>query len=161
LDECNEICYKDPVLKDRQWTAYIDRSPGSASYSEVYCLSTCSIFYLFSHFLSLFHMEISDRFDCYLIYIKEDLTWSYLAGQSFNFVSSQSTGVVQASKFYLNFKLKIFIFNEFLLEVWKFCLHIHLTCCFDLSARKKKWLLYYRGGYEFFECRNWQVYCCQ
>nr|XP_034912475.1 uncharacterized protein LOC118047320 isoform X2 [Populus alba] len=34
LDECNEICYKDPVLKDRQWTAYIDRSPGSASYSE-------------------------------------------------------------------------------------------------------------------------------
>ncbi|KAJ6738152.1 hypothetical protein OIU74_003162 [Salix koriyanagi] len=40
LDECNEICYKDPVLKDRQWTAYIDRSPGSASYSEE-CFKAC------------------------------------------------------------------------------------------------------------------------
>lgn len=35
LGECDEMCYKDPVLKDRQWSAYIDRSPGSASYSEV------------------------------------------------------------------------------------------------------------------------------
>ncbi|THG06818.1 hypothetical protein TEA_001967 [Camellia sinensis var. sinensis] len=34
LGECDEICYKDPVLKDRQWSAYIDRSPGAASYSE-------------------------------------------------------------------------------------------------------------------------------
>ncbi|KAI3456276.1 hypothetical protein Pfo_012939 [Paulownia fortunei] len=34
LGECDEICYKDPVLKDQQWSAYIDRSPGSASYSE-------------------------------------------------------------------------------------------------------------------------------
>ncbi|KAH9748660.1 hypothetical protein KPL70_005096 [Citrus sinensis] len=34
LAECNEICYKDPVLKDRQWSAYIDRSPGAANYSE-------------------------------------------------------------------------------------------------------------------------------
>ncbi|ESR62561.1 hypothetical protein CICLE_v10017521mg, partial [Citrus x clementina] len=36
LAECNEICYKDPVLKDRQWSAYIDRSPGAANYSEVF-----------------------------------------------------------------------------------------------------------------------------
>ncbi|KAL3624895.1 hypothetical protein CASFOL_031563 [Castilleja foliolosa] len=35
LGECDEICYKDPVLKDNQWSAYIDRSPGSASYSEL------------------------------------------------------------------------------------------------------------------------------
>ncbi|KAF5473099.1 hypothetical protein F2P56_009740 [Juglans regia] len=34
LEECNELCYKDPVLKDRQWSAYIDRSPGAASHSE-------------------------------------------------------------------------------------------------------------------------------
>ncbi|XP_020221431.1 uncharacterized protein LOC109804075 isoform X3 [Cajanus cajan] len=34
LEECNQICYKDPVLKDQQWSAYIDRSPGAASYSE-------------------------------------------------------------------------------------------------------------------------------
>ncbi|KAL8506991.1 hypothetical protein ACS0TY_017754 [Phlomoides rotata] len=34
LGECDEICYKDPVLKDQQWSAYIDRSPGSATYSE-------------------------------------------------------------------------------------------------------------------------------
>ncbi|KAJ6728599.1 hypothetical protein OIU74_006622 [Salix koriyanagi] len=33
LEECDEICYKDPVLKDQQWSAYIDRSPGAASYS--------------------------------------------------------------------------------------------------------------------------------
>ena len=35
MDECTEICYKDPVLKDRQWSAYIDRSPGADRYSEV------------------------------------------------------------------------------------------------------------------------------
>ncbi|KAM7525103.1 hypothetical protein LguiA_015005 [Lonicera macranthoides] len=40
LDECNEICYKDPVLKDQKWSAYIDRSPGSASYSEE-CFRAC------------------------------------------------------------------------------------------------------------------------
>ncbi|XP_048438530.1 uncharacterized protein LOC103930512 isoform X2 [Pyrus x bretschneideri] len=28
LEECNVICYKDPVLKDQQWSACIDRSPG-------------------------------------------------------------------------------------------------------------------------------------
>ena len=36
VSDCSEICYKDPVLKDRQWSAYIDRSPGAASYSEVF-----------------------------------------------------------------------------------------------------------------------------
>ncbi|KAL0328852.1 UNVERIFIED_CONTAM: hypothetical protein Scaly_2317800 [Sesamum calycinum] len=40
LGECDEICYKDPVLKDKQWSAYIDRSPGSASYSEE-CFRAC------------------------------------------------------------------------------------------------------------------------
>lgn len=35
VGECDEICYKDPVFKDRQWSAYIDRSPGHADYSEV------------------------------------------------------------------------------------------------------------------------------
>ncbi|GJS69861.1 zinc knuckle CX2CX4HX4C containing protein [Tanacetum coccineum] len=34
LSSCDEICYKDPVLKDQQWSAYIDRSPGSATYSQ-------------------------------------------------------------------------------------------------------------------------------
>lgn len=38
LSSCDEICYKDPVLKDQQWSAYIDRSPGSASYSQVFFL---------------------------------------------------------------------------------------------------------------------------
>ncbi|KAK4386605.1 hypothetical protein Sango_2531100 [Sesamum angolense] len=40
LGECDEMCYKDPVLKDKQWSAYIDRSPGSASYSEE-CFRAC------------------------------------------------------------------------------------------------------------------------
>ncbi|KAK9083630.1 hypothetical protein Scep_030101 [Stephania cephalantha] len=40
LGECNEICYKDPVLKDHQWTAYIDRSPGADSYSQE-CFRAC------------------------------------------------------------------------------------------------------------------------
>ncbi|GAV77920.1 hypothetical protein CFOL_v3_21388, partial [Cephalotus follicularis] len=40
LEECNEICYKDPVLKDHQWSAYIDRSPGAADYSEE-CFRAC------------------------------------------------------------------------------------------------------------------------
>ncbi|XP_020526329.1 uncharacterized protein LOC18423142 isoform X2 [Amborella trichopoda] len=34
VGECNEICYKDPVLKDHQWSAYIDRSPGADHYSS-------------------------------------------------------------------------------------------------------------------------------
>ncbi|XP_022926758.1 uncharacterized protein LOC111782187 [Cucurbita pepo subsp. pepo] len=41
LEECTEICYKDPVFKDHQWSAYIDRSPGSASYSEE-CFHACA-----------------------------------------------------------------------------------------------------------------------
>ncbi|WMV49137.1 hypothetical protein MTR67_042522 [Solanum verrucosum] len=36
LSECEEICYKNPVLKDQQWSAYIDRSPGAASCSEMH-----------------------------------------------------------------------------------------------------------------------------
>lgn len=35
ISKCTEICYKDPVLEDRQWSAYIDRSPGQDSYSLV------------------------------------------------------------------------------------------------------------------------------
>ncbi|XP_022642618.1 uncharacterized protein LOC106775176 isoform X4 [Vigna radiata var. radiata] len=35
LEYCNLMCYKDPVLKDQQWSAYIDRSPGAASYSAL------------------------------------------------------------------------------------------------------------------------------
>ncbi|XP_042038279.1 uncharacterized protein LOC121784167 [Salvia splendens] len=45
VGECDEICYKDPVLKDKQWSAYIDRSPGSVTYSEECfraCVSGCS-----------------------------------------------------------------------------------------------------------------------
>ncbi|KAK6264740.1 hypothetical protein QQP08_019385 [Theobroma cacao] len=40
LSECEEICYKDPVLKDQKWSAYIDRSPGAANYSEE-CFHAC------------------------------------------------------------------------------------------------------------------------
>ncbi|KAF5728916.1 hypothetical protein HS088_TW21G01071 [Tripterygium wilfordii] len=40
LENCDQTCYKDPVLKDRQWSAYIDRSPGAASYSEE-CFHAC------------------------------------------------------------------------------------------------------------------------
>ncbi|CAN6546442.1 unnamed protein product [Malus baccata var. baccata] len=40
LEECNEICYKDPVLKDQQWSACIDRSPGVDRYSEE-CFHAC------------------------------------------------------------------------------------------------------------------------
>ncbi|KAJ8490476.1 hypothetical protein OPV22_012197 [Ensete ventricosum] len=32
-EECNEICFKDPVLKDHEWSYYIDRSPGHDNYS--------------------------------------------------------------------------------------------------------------------------------
>ncbi|KAE8689425.1 hypothetical protein F3Y22_tig00110937pilonHSYRG00001 [Hibiscus syriacus] len=34
LSECDEICYKDPVLKDQKWSAYMDRSPGATNYSQ-------------------------------------------------------------------------------------------------------------------------------
>ncbi|KAG7958967.1 hypothetical protein I3843_10G047800 [Carya illinoinensis] len=51
LEECNELCYKDPVLKDRQWSAYIDRSPGAAGHSE-FTLS-CLVSILFCFFLWL------------------------------------------------------------------------------------------------------------
>ncbi|KAA3477997.1 hypothetical protein CXB51_014734 [Gossypium anomalum] len=40
LAECDEICYKDPVLKDQQWSAYIDRSPGAVNYSQD-CFNAC------------------------------------------------------------------------------------------------------------------------
>ncbi|MCL7040610.1 hypothetical protein MKW94_010178 [Papaver nudicaule] len=40
VEECNEICYKDPVFKDQQWSAFIDRSPGSDDYSKV-CFQAC------------------------------------------------------------------------------------------------------------------------
>ncbi|XP_047332225.1 uncharacterized protein LOC124935836 [Impatiens glandulifera] len=40
LSECDEICYKDPVLKDQQWSAFIDRSPGQVAYSEK-CFHAC------------------------------------------------------------------------------------------------------------------------
>ncbi|KAG2687568.1 hypothetical protein I3760_09G057800 [Carya illinoinensis] len=34
LEECDELCYKDPVLKGRKWSAYFNRSPGAAVNSE-------------------------------------------------------------------------------------------------------------------------------
>ncbi|CAL9183710.1 unnamed protein product [Musa hybrid cultivar] len=43
-EECNEICFKDPVLKDHEWSYYIDRSPGHDNYSlECFraCISGC------------------------------------------------------------------------------------------------------------------------
>nr|GMD89442.1 uncharacterized protein LOC109170805 [Ipomoea batatas] len=40
LGECDEMCYKDPVLKDQQWSSYIDRSPGAVGYSEE-CFRAC------------------------------------------------------------------------------------------------------------------------
>ncbi|CAJ1961646.1 unnamed protein product [Sphenostylis stenocarpa] len=40
LADCNLLCYKDPVLKNHPWTAYIDRSPGAAGYS-VECFHAC------------------------------------------------------------------------------------------------------------------------
>ncbi|PNT74383.1 hypothetical protein BRADI_1g13600v3 [Brachypodium distachyon] len=40
IGKCTEICYKDPVLEDRQWSAYIDRSPGEDSYS-LECFNAC------------------------------------------------------------------------------------------------------------------------
>ncbi|OVA00576.1 hypothetical protein BVC80_9087g73 [Macleaya cordata] len=40
LEECNEICYKDPVFKDQKWSAFIDRSPGSENYSKL-CFHAC------------------------------------------------------------------------------------------------------------------------
>ncbi|XP_010242941.1 PREDICTED: uncharacterized protein LOC104587157 isoform X2 [Nelumbo nucifera] len=52
LEECNEICYKDPVLKDQQWSAYIDRSPGAEQYSmECFqaCKSGCGYKRIFCH----------------------------------------------------------------------------------------------------------------
>ncbi|CAM8924241.1 hypothetical protein QQ045_022240 [Rhodiola kirilowii] len=41
VGQCDEICYKDPVFKDRKWSAYIDRSPGHADYSEE-CFRACA-----------------------------------------------------------------------------------------------------------------------
>ncbi|KAL1809070.1 hypothetical protein ACET3Z_026060 [Daucus carota] len=40
LEQCDEICYKDPVLEAQQWSAYIDRSPGAAIYSQK-CFHAC------------------------------------------------------------------------------------------------------------------------
>ncbi|GAB2301173.1 hypothetical protein Dimus_035208 [Dionaea muscipula] len=40
VSACDQICYKDPVFKDQQWSAYIDRSPGAAAYSEE-CFHAC------------------------------------------------------------------------------------------------------------------------
>ncbi|KAK9706696.1 hypothetical protein RND81_07G145500 [Saponaria officinalis] len=40
VSACDQICYKDPVLKDQQWSAYIDRSPGATTYSEE-CFHAC------------------------------------------------------------------------------------------------------------------------
>ncbi|KAL0913550.1 hypothetical protein M5K25_017015 [Dendrobium thyrsiflorum] len=40
VEACNELCYKDPVLKDRQWTSFIDRSPGDDNYS-LECFHAC------------------------------------------------------------------------------------------------------------------------
>ncbi|KAJ4773722.1 defensin-like protein [Rhynchospora pubera] len=40
IGECEEICYKDPVFKDQQWSSYIDRSPGDDSYS-MECFNAC------------------------------------------------------------------------------------------------------------------------
>ncbi|KAG0472948.1 hypothetical protein HPP92_014805 [Vanilla planifolia] len=41
LESCNEICYKDPVIKDYQWSSYIDRSPGDNNYS-LKCFHACA-----------------------------------------------------------------------------------------------------------------------
>lgn len=41
IEACNEICYKDPVLKGHQWSAYIDRSPGIDTYS-LECFHACA-----------------------------------------------------------------------------------------------------------------------
>ncbi|XP_049357733.1 uncharacterized protein LOC125822382 [Solanum verrucosum] len=34
FEQCDEMCNKGPVMKDQQWSACIDRAPGSASHSE-------------------------------------------------------------------------------------------------------------------------------
>lgn len=39
-EDCNEICYKDPVIKDHPWSAYIDRSPGQDD-NSVECYNAC------------------------------------------------------------------------------------------------------------------------
>lgn len=38
--ECNEICFKDPVIKDHKWSAYIDRSPGQDD-NSMECFHAC------------------------------------------------------------------------------------------------------------------------
>ncbi|GAV64522.1 hypothetical protein CFOL_v3_08040, partial [Cephalotus follicularis] len=64
LAECNEICYKDPVLKDHQWSAYIDRSPGAADYSEeCFCASKAGCGYKVSC------VFVSKIFLLYLIFL--------------------------------------------------------------------------------------------
>ncbi|XP_039000857.1 uncharacterized protein LOC120126866 [Hibiscus syriacus] len=40
ISECTDLCYKAPVLKDQQWSSYIDRSPGAVKQSEE-CYSAC------------------------------------------------------------------------------------------------------------------------
>jgi hypothetical protein len=50
IGKCTEICYKDPVLEDHQWSAYIDRSPGQDSYSLV-----SNSFYRLADFIYLFY----------------------------------------------------------------------------------------------------------
>ncbi|GMH19519.1 hypothetical protein Nepgr_021360 [Nepenthes gracilis] len=40
VSACDHICFKDPVLKDQQWSAYIDRSPGASINSEQ-CFHAC------------------------------------------------------------------------------------------------------------------------
>ncbi|GJR78986.1 zinc knuckle CX2CX4HX4C containing protein [Tanacetum coccineum] len=54
LSLCDEICYKDPVLKDQQWSAYTDRSPGSASYSSAFTLVSLAVAYKGKFYIFLF-----------------------------------------------------------------------------------------------------------
>ncbi|XP_039016658.1 uncharacterized protein LOC120147330 [Hibiscus syriacus] len=61
LSECDEICYKDPVLKDQKWSAYMDRSPGATNYSQV--LNLIAIFYpIFSPVMTLIFFSFVSYF---------------------------------------------------------------------------------------------------
>ncbi|CAN6461833.1 unnamed protein product [Victoria cruziana] len=74
LGECNEICYKDPVLKDHQWSAYIDRSPGAENYStECFhaCVAGCA--FRVSCFLSCLELPF-DKF--FFLFVKLHLSQS-------------------------------------------------------------------------------------
>nr|XP_016485672.1 PREDICTED: uncharacterized protein LOC107806070 isoform X1 [Nicotiana tabacum] len=97
LSECEEICYKNPVLKDQQWSAYIDRSPGAASCSELFECAQRGLWRKMTEFLS------KEERNCSIIigipFGTEECFHACVAGCGYKFdVPSQKVDQIHPSK---------------------------------------------------------------